>query len=536
MEGGQPDGPPAGGQPAMDQQAQILAAAQAIAQAQALAAAEPPPGLNQFPLAQGDILGDSFLTCGITDPKGQYSLYTTEGLNSLSVIQGLDFDHIDDMAHSLGRRPQNQGGFRLTASQQGNLKALLWWIKDRRDRGLEEQYDRAFTPADLAQAKEQLAAWEQAVKYPTSLERPEKFGLKKGNWVSWWQSVKNYLGSVMGVRRRSLFYVVRPETAPANPTAIETEMYQVVLQGPQYQADNERVYRILKSLTIDTVADGWVKRYDRSQDGRGAALALMAQYEGDGQVQQRYQEAKSALEAIYYKGNEAVYPFSKYTSKLQEIFQAYEDANRPKSGTDKVDDLITKMQVPDDGVLLNIKMDARRRFPDSYEDCVSFIAAEISMHKRPASDPSKRGRKISEVGTHKRFRRGGGDGRGRGGRGRGRDGGRGRGGRGRGSQAPVLVNNVDITDATRTFTRQEMDKLGPNGQREMYARRRQLIQQRNPGGGTPGTQGGRAIAATERSNQQESQSEPTEEQSSRGDNHGQAFGRGTGGRGRGTRR
>ena len=89
------------------------------------------------------------------------------------------------------------------------------------------------------------------------------------------------------------------------------------------------------------------------------------------------------------------------------------------------------------------------------------------------------------------FRRGGG------GRGRGR--GRGRGGRGRGygrgggrggGRGPIEFNGVDLSDPTRRLTDDEMQRLGPVGQRFLMDQRR-YVNGRNGGRGGGRGRGGR---------------------------------------------
>ena len=146
--------------------------------------------LNQFPLDPNvDPLGRAFLTCGITTNHAQFALAVTEQLDSLEALEQLGLDDVDTLAAALARRtPGQQGGYKLTMNQSLNLKALVWWLKDKVTRGLPIA-DEQFTVNDLVQAKEELRAYEAKVKDTTTLSKPEKFpGIQK--WVNWWESVK----------------------------------------------------------------------------------------------------------------------------------------------------------------------------------------------------------------------------------------------------------------------------------------------------------------------------------------------------------
>lgn len=535
--------PPA--QPAVDLQAQIMAAATAVAAAQQAALLAPPPGLAVFPLEGGNPLGDSFLTCGIDSDRAQFALYRTEGLDTFEAFIAMDIDKVQDLASSMARRTQAQGGYRLSMAQTLNIKAMIWWLKDLRDRN--QPIGAAFTPIDLAKAKAELASYEETVKNPPSLDRPEKFPVgKKDQWVTWWESVKNYLAATYGVRRRSLLYVVRSNIIPVNPTEEQVAMYQVNLTGPQYKMDNATVYTLLKSLTLDTTAYPWIDQFDRTRDGRAAALALMAQNEGDAQQQTRFAVADAELESIHYKGNEAVFPFSLYASRLQNIFTTMYNAGRPKTEREKVDYLIKKMDIDHNPKLLYIKMGSHQKYPADFTACVADIQTGISNYVTTSTAGTKsRGRLVSEAGTgsrkHQKYGERGGRGRGwRGGRGRGRGrDGRGRGrGRGRDDQSQasggsgLSYNGVDLNNVNRVFSPHEMDLLGRQGQAIMMAQRRS---QNDSNTGTGGRgRGGRNINAVDTQSEVSELTEGTG-RGGRGGHNGQAFGRENRGRGRGDR-
>ena len=127
----------------------------------------------------------------------------------------------------------------------------------------------------------------------------------------------------------------------------------------------------------------------------------MAQYDGAGEVKKRFEKAKSDLQQIYYKGNEAVFPFTKFAAKLQAIFIEMREAGRPKSEQDQVDALLEKMQVSHHLTLQNIKMDAARRYPNDFTSCITWISSEISQHVTtpPSNTRNPWTRLISEVHT-----------------------------------------------------------------------------------------------------------------------------------------
>jgi hypothetical protein len=339
----------------------VQAAAVQVQAAQQQAQQNPPAGLVNFPLAPGDPFGDSLLTCGINTNHGQYAICTTEGINTMERMAALDSERIETMAVALGRRTQPQGGYRLSALQISNLQAFAWWLQDLQDRA--QPIGPAFTNANLAAASSEMAAYKRMVKHQQDMPLPDKY-TNDSKWVGWWESVRNYFTSTLGVCRQSLAYVICPEAIPDNPTPEETILHQITLTGPNYRLDNAKVYNTLKHLTIDTSAYNWIKQYDSAQDGRAAALALMAQHEGTAQKRSRYLIAKAQLEKIFYKDKQA-FSFTKYASNLQGIFTTMAEY-RPKEPEEQVEDLIEKMQTNHDSVFTNIKMAAQRNHPDDF--------------------------------------------------------------------------------------------------------------------------------------------------------------------------
>jgi DnaJ-domain-containing protein 1 len=80
------------------------------------------------------------------------------------------------------------------------------------------------------------------------------------------------------------------------PDEVTIVAYQMQLAGNHLNSDNQTVYRILKSLTLDTEAYEWVQPKHAASNGRQAALALMDHYNGQAEVLNRYNMAKQEME------------------------------------------------------------------------------------------------------------------------------------------------------------------------------------------------------------------------------------------------
>lgn len=480
-----------------------------------------------------DPMEASLNICGFVTQAAREAITVTQGLNSLDLIAQLEVDSVTAIQKDLAGRTNATGKFHMNILQTTNFRALIWWLKDLQDRG--QPIGMPFTLPDLIRAKGQLSAYQKIKDASLDISKPESYPGNPSKWKAWWQSVTNYLANAFGVRRRPLLYVVRPTFPPPNASPEELEMHQVTLQGPEYDQDNKLVYGLLKSITLSTTAHPWVQPFERTSDGRKAALRLLQMNAGAADDLTRYQNAKAALSHVHYK-NEQSFPFSKFVSKLEGIYQDMFDAGRPRPEMDKVDDLRTKMQVEGDPPLLFIKMTYTAKFPDDFHKCVVEMSRDIAQ-LYGTTDSNKRHRQISQTDTDRNIR---GRGNPRGGRGWGRGRGRG-GGRSVTSDSASSFNGVDVSDVARNFTAQEMSQLGDTGRKYVYNQRRSLnggrgrFSHRGRGRGRP--YGGRTIAAISEESSQVSDMTPSvrfQEQTTDGSN-GNAHGRNARGRGRGGR-
>ena len=113
-------------------------------------------------------------------------------------------------------------------------------------------------------------------------------------------------------------------TSPNNET--ERLIYQAPHQGANYKADNNQVYRIIKSKVIGSDNLKWIHPFDRSQDGRGAMNQLRHHYDGPGQVQRKITQAEVQIASLHYMSEQA-FSFERFITKLNGAFQVL-DENR----------------------------------------------------------------------------------------------------------------------------------------------------------------------------------------------------------------
>jgi len=108
---------------------------------------------------------------------------------------------------------------------------------------------------------------------------------KPTKWVQWKLGFQTYLCQMRGLQQVPLTYVIRSQTLPPNLlTRIveEIRLYTIALEGPLYQSDNRNVWNLLKTQLLETDGYTWIKKHERTSDGRAAWLSLVEHYDGPG--------------------------------------------------------------------------------------------------------------------------------------------------------------------------------------------------------------------------------------------------------------
>jgi hypothetical protein len=174
------------------------------------------------------------------------------------------------------------------------LNTFKYWAEERDMCGL------AFTPnlftAEVLDAylrflrSDEIEISAKKDQRPTVPEVPKH----EKDWFKFWEKLRNYLGQVRGAAKVPLSYIVRDHdevTAAIRNADYDSHTKKVsallLLSGQHFKVDNESVWEIVKSLVIDGFGWNYIKRYDRSMNGRAAVLALRRQCEGKTSINTR---------------------------------------------------------------------------------------------------------------------------------------------------------------------------------------------------------------------------------------------------------
>ena len=225
----------------------------------------------------------------------------------------------------------------------------------------------------------------------------------------------------------------------------------------------------------------------------------------------------------------------------------------------KVNKLIERIQSTDTKLLAAVEV-IQEKHPRDFAAAANTIGAKISLlYKTIQSKKTQQGnnykrRQISGIDSNKSYRNNQGGRSSRGGGGRGHGSPRSAGNNNAHHGDKTMINGVDVSDPTRTFTSNEMERLGVNGRLFIFDSRNRMNNRGGNGCGHGGRGGQRNVSATdlttisnitELSNHQTtatatvaeatsvSHTSPEGNNSSRGGQNGGRFGRGAYNTGRG---
>ena len=161
-----------------------------------------------------------------------------------------------------------------------------------------------------------------ALKEAIKKDPPKIPKLKKGGSVTKWSpSFETILSQHFGSRSASLDYLLRrdavvPGAVPALQTgmpfsavggSIQADMKLCFLHNhPLYGNDNDRLYSLLDEAFRDSDYAMTIKPFERSHNGRGAYLAVMANHAGDDKWDRIIETAEAYVQKKKWDGTSGV--------------------------------------------------------------------------------------------------------------------------------------------------------------------------------------------------------------------------------------
>lgn len=136
--------------------------------------------------------------------------------------------------------------------------------------------------------------------------------------VKWTESFEDFLHEVVGHRCIPLAYLIREEVVAANPPpplanrrcysaehgSVKAELIaRATHDNTKYSDDNQKLYSFIEEATRTTQYAASIRPYARRKDGRGAYLALKAQYAGRDKWQKEINNQENFIHTRVWKGN-----------------------------------------------------------------------------------------------------------------------------------------------------------------------------------------------------------------------------------------
>ena len=243
---------------------------------------------------------------------------------TLLLASEADFDSI---ARAVARNPpQGRGVGHVTLPFMAvkNLKGFRFWADERRRIGMDADADD-FTEDDVPifAAKCQEYQEQLEVARDEDASKPDSFK-KLINWALWNESFQNCLRQILSAAKIPLVYLTRGERDddevpdPDNfKTTNEYLIEATVFEGRHYNLDNPRFYRELESFVVNGEGWSYIKKFERSQDGRKAYLALKTQCEGTASKITRKNKAYASIANASYTGSRHQYKFQDFINVHQ---------------------------------------------------------------------------------------------------------------------------------------------------------------------------------------------------------------------------
>jgi hypothetical protein len=268
-----------------------------------------------------------------------------------------------------------------------NLMGLRFWADKSRRIGYDadpDDFDKDDVPVFTAKCHDKYNEQKQAAK---DEDAPKPEGLKKlSNWALWSKSLQNYLRQILSAAKIPLVYLTRDERNdpdevldPENfETPTEYLIEATIFSGRHYEIDNARFYRELKSFTVNGKAWSYIKKFERSQDGRKAYLALKTQCEGTASKITRKNKASASIANATYSGSRRQYKFQDYINTHRAAHNKILDCDPTEAVPEskKVADFLKgitdpKLESPVSVVLGNLKM------LNDFQKCQQYFSTTV---------------------------------------------------------------------------------------------------------------------------------------------------------------
>ena len=400
-----------------------------------------------------------FSNAGVNPNQRQTNRFTTlTQLPNLALYQYLEFEQVKLLIKRFQTRYPNEN---LGVLVNNNLTGLIWYVKDLARRGQVVLPDEV-VPGDIFDGYNSYKAYVANKEKGENISKLPKYD-DKGEFDEWFERVTDVLNMIYGSYMCPLAYVIRlDQPAGWDPdvdarTDNERLVYQLALNGPEYNNDNQEVFKLLKNAVNGTEAQSYIEDYVVAQDGRGAMMELRRRFEGPNANETRCTKALSQLESLVYK-NERETPFEGLVNKLNRAYVTL----RKYGGQDFTDimkvDALAKRFINSSSQNLTLKIaleQMKAMYRANYREAVAYMSSKIgeinAANRSITGNPRRVSQATNESSISVRDRNG---------------------------NIFTSFHDVDLRSPTRHYTEDEMTALGFRG-RAILEELRRLENERN---------------------------------------------------------
>jgi hypothetical protein len=246
--------------------------------------------------------------CGFNAPTVQYLI--GQGFATSSDLRLASKLDLNSIARGIARTPPcGAGNVTMPFIAVRYLKGFRFWADERMRTGFDAN-PANFTAEDVPVFTAKCQEYQEQKEAAKDKDPSKPDSLKKlVNWSLWNESFQKYLRQILSTAKIPLLYLAREEKE--TPVALDPADFgnpmeflieATVLEGHHYELDNPRFYRELKTFVVNSEGWSYIKKYERTQDGRKAYLALMAQCEGTASKITRKNKAYASIVNVTYSG------------------------------------------------------------------------------------------------------------------------------------------------------------------------------------------------------------------------------------------
>lgn len=338
--------------------------------------------------------------CGITVPAVINAITVTQGLSDISAFGDLTEELIKSMAYTINKthRLPDEDPLVIPVYALQRLYALQQWVHWQECRGLPVDatlFDRDTLKWSLTRIKDEHGFKKETKPTPTQPDKLKNIG--HAAWLPFWKQFDPYCGAIRGCLNVPLSYVYRDHVvvtvdileAEYNDTDAEL-IATLLLSGANYKKDNKAVWDLLVPLVTNGHAWPFIKRFEKTCDGRGALTVLKNASEGDSSIVTRRLKAYEILKSTAYTAKSNKFTFENYCERLQFAFSELEECDEPLAETKKVETFMSNIQTDILRGALNIVLTSPDMLTD-FETAKDYCMSVLSRMKSYTPQPTHRG-------------------------------------------------------------------------------------------------------------------------------------------------